>query len=496
MASDDLNNFVSRRNIFFSSSSIYAGSPAGFWEYGEIGTRIRLKLADFWRKNLVEQEGFVELEGSQILPEIVFKASGHLDNFNDPIVQCKKCSALHRADVLIADKINDIVPESLDVEQLSAMISKHQVACPKCGSKDFEKVKKFNMMMGLDIGATGNQKAFLRPETCQSLFCDFQMAYKNFRGSLPMGLSQLGKSFRNEIAPRNSLLRAREFCQAETEIFFDPKKINDCEKFDEIKDVDINFLLSNEKSVKKISAEVAVKNKVVSGKLIAYYIVRLQQFFEKLGFDNSNLRFRQLNDDEKAFYAKETWDFEVNSSFGWIELAACNYRSDHDLSMHQKFSKSKLSLKDDSGVEFIPHNFELSIGFDRMFLLLLDASLKKELRGKEERLFLSLPLSLEPWQVAVFPLVKKDGLLEKSQDVCALLRNHGFSVFFDEKGSIGKRYARVDEVGVKFAITIDYDSLSENSITLRDRDSTNQKRVSIDELSVTLWKLFNNLESF
>jgi len=495
MPKEEITNLALRRALFFPSAEIYPSAPSGFWEFGPVGNAIRRKIVDFWRKELVEKEGMMEIDGAQILPEDVFKASGHLESFNDPIVQCKKCHALNRADKLIATVSGDTVPESLATPELDKLIKKHKVQCPKCKGNDFDKVRNFNMMMGLQVGATGDQPAYLRPETCQSIFLDFKRLYKIHRGDLPLGIAQAGKSFRNEIAPRNTLLRQREFGQMEIELFFNPDKINEVELFDEVKGYKLNLMLLKDGKVHKVSCQQAASKKIVSGKFIAYYLARVQQFYAKIGIPLEKMRFRELDKDEKAFYAKETWDFEVETDLGWIELMACNYRTDYDLAGHSKQSKQELSVNE-GGKKFVPHVFELSAGLDRSFYVILDLSFRKEKRGKEERSFLSLHPRIAPFVAGVFPLVKKDGLAEKARDVFNALNNSGFDILFDASGSIGKRYARVDEVGCPWAITLDYDSLKDNSVTLRDRDSMKQKRVPSEKLSELLWLLLTGKKTF
>lgn len=487
-------NLSLRKNLFFPSAEIYANSPSGFWEFGPIGNRIRRKVLDVWRKNLLDKEGFEEIAGSVILPEAVFVASGHVKSFCDPIVRCLKCSSLHRADKLISDAINEIVPESMSTVELGSLIKKHEVKCPKCGSRDFDEVRKFNMMMKLDIGATGDSVCYLRPETCQSIFVDFSRVYKGGRQNLPLGLAQEGKSFRNEIAPRNTLLRERELGQMEVEVFFNPKKIDVVEKWSEVENYKVNLLLLG-KEVKKFTCKEAAEKGIVSGRLVAYLLARTQQLYASYGISVEKMRFRQLADDEKAFYAKETWDFEVETDLGWIELAACNYRTDYDLKGHSEVSKKDLSVTED-GENFIPHVFEISAGIDRTFYVALDLAYRKEKRGQEERVFLSLVKDIAPFFAGVFPLVKKDGLLEKGIEIDNELTSFGFETIFDEKGSIGRRYARIDEIGVPYALTIDYDTMKDNTVTIRERDSLEQKRIPVKDLAHTLWLLKNNKKEF
>ena len=318
MPKEELQNLALRRNLFYPAAEIYSSAPAGFWDFGPDGATIRRKVVDFWRKELVQKERFLEIYGAQILPEAVFRASGHLESFNDPIVQCKKCNSLHRADKLIADAANDIIPESLSTPELDSLITKHKVKCPKCGSANFGEVRKFNMMMRVDIGATGDQTCYLRPETCQSIFCDFMRIYKGSRRTLPLGLAQAGASFRNEISPRNTLLRERELGQMEIEIFFNPGKINEIDAWEEVENYKLNLFLLKDKKVHNVPCKEAVDKKLVSGKLIAYYLARVQQLYHKFGIPVEKMRFRELEDTERAFYAKETWDFEVETDLGWI----------------------------------------------------------------------------------------------------------------------------------------------------------------------------------
>ncbi|MBI2597973.1 MAG: glycine--tRNA ligase [Candidatus Diapherotrites archaeon] len=497
MAAEDIVNLAQRRSVFFPSAEIYSSAPAGFFDFGSVGNAMRRKIVDFWRKELVEKEGFEEICGSQVLPKEVFVASGHLQNFADPIVLCNKCQSVFRVDSLVSLAVGEPVAESLSPKEFDELIKKHRVKCTKCKSMDFAPVQKFNMMMEVSVGATGKDVAYLRPETCQSIFLDFARIFKTARKSLPLGIAQAGNSFRNEIAPRNALIREREIGQMEIEVFFNPKKINEIVGFEDVKDYKLNLFLLKSKRIEKISCADAVSKKIVSGKLIAYHLARTQQFFEKLGIPIEKIRFRELEKEARAFYAKETWDFEVETSLGWVELVACNYRSDVDLTAHQKQSRTDLSIKEEGDAQpFVPHVFELSAGLDRALFVLLDLAFRKEKRGPEERVFLDLHPRIAPFFVSVFPLVKKDGLFESGKEIFEELNNGVFEVFFDEKGSIGKRYARVDEIGVPFAITIDYDTMKDSTVTIRERNSLAQKRVKVSELFDVLLKMFLGKMSF
>ena len=486
MPKEEIVNLALRRALFYPSAEIYSNSPSGFWDFGPDGETIRRKVIELWRNILVEREGFVEIHGCEILPEDVFKASGHLENFNDPVTQCAKCKTHHRSDTLIEDATKKVVPESMPVAEMDTIIKKSNIKCPKCKGA-LSETKLFNMMMKTNVGATAEHPAYLRPETCQSIFLDFHRLYKTMRQSLPFGIAQAGNSFRNEIAPRNNLLREREIGQMEIEIFFNPEKINDFPKFEEVADYKLNLMLVGKKTA-GITCKDAVRKKLVSGKLIAYYLARTQQLYEQYGIPAGEMRFRELEEDARAFYAAETWDFEIKTDLGWIELIACNYRTDFDLKGHGKESKKDLSVTED-GKKFIPHVFELSAGIDRTFYVVLDLAFRKEKRGPDERIYLDLNPRVAPYLAGIFPLVKKDGLLEKAREIFNTLSEYEFDVFFDEKGSIGKRYARIDEIGVPYAVTVDYDTMKNNTVTLRDRTTMKQTRVKIPELHDTLWKL-------
>ncbi|MFH1239629.1 MAG: glycine--tRNA ligase [Candidatus Diapherotrites archaeon] len=486
MPQEEIVNLALRRSIFYPSADIYPNAPSGFWDFGPVGESLRRKIIELWRKELVQKENMLEIYGAQIMPEAVFKASGHLENFDDPIVQCLKCHSHFRADKLIEEKTKESLPESMADEKFTELIEKNNIKCTKCKGV-LGKVKRFNMMMKTEIGATGQNPCYLRPETCQSIFLDFSRLYKTMRLNLPFGIAQAGTSFRNEISPRQSLIREREIGQFEAEIFFNPDKINEVENFDDVENYKINLMLIGKK-MNPISCKDAVSKKIVSGKLVAYYITRVQQLFEKYGIPVKAMRFRELAKEARAFYAKETWDFEVETDLGWIELMACNYRTDYDLKSHSKESKKDLSVNED-GKKFIPHVFELSAGIDRTLYVVLDHGFRKEKRGPEERTYLKLPARVAPFFVAVFPLVKKDGLKEKAESLYKELSDFEFDAFFDDKGSIGKRYARADEIGTPYAITLDYDTLEKGTVTLRERDSMEQKRIKIQELPETLWKL-------
>src|SRR5438094_1169317 len=260
------------------------------------------------------------------MSQSVFMASSHLSSFADPIIGCQKCKSIFRADKLITEITTIIVPESADLVEFDKVILEKNIVCPKCKGS-FEKARKFNMMFEVGIGPE-SESAYLRPETCQSIFVDFPRFFKSMRGKLPVGIAQIGKSFRNEISPRQSLLRLREFYQAEIEVFCNPNKLDDLEKFSDVENTEIRLMVDDQ--IKKMTCKEALDAKILPNKLVAYYLGLLVEFYHKSGIDRSKRRFRKLTDKEKAFYATTAFDFEVETTIGWLELVACNYRSDYD----------------------------------------------------------------------------------------------------------------------------------------------------------------------
>ena len=480
MTYDDVMKLALERGFYFPSSEIYADAQAGFWEYGPSGVSLKNKFLELWRRELVRRDKMIEIDGSQIMSKSVFVASGHLASFADPIVRCKKCKSTHRADKIIVEVSQIEIPESADLDEFDKTIVEKNIKCPKCNG-DFENAKKFNMMFEVGIGPEG-ESAYLRPETCQSIFVDFPRIFKTMRGKLPLGIAQTGKSFRNEIAPRQSLLRLREFYQAEIEVFCNPAKLNDLGKFSEIKDTKIRIQIDNE--IKSMTCKEAVDSQTIPNEFVAYYLAILAEFYEKTGINMEKSRFRKLGDKEKAFYAEVAFDFEVETAVGWLELVACNYRADYDLNSHSDKSKEKFEVMD-GDEKVLPHVFELSMGIDRSMYTILEHSLRED--KENERMVLSLKPYLSPIHVGVLSLVKKDGLAEKTDEVYLNIKRK-YDVFLDHSGAIGRRYRRLDEVGAPYAITIDHQTLDDDTVTIRMRDSMEQSRIKISELDEKLSK--------
>ena len=477
---DNVMKLALERGFYFPSCEVYGDSQAGFWEYGPNGVSIKNKFLELWRQQLVRRDRMLEIDGSQIMSKSVFEASGHLGNFADPIVKCKECKSTFRADKLIVDVSEVEIPESSDLNEFDNVIKEKAISCPKCNGS-LDNTKKFNMMFKVGIGPE-EEEAYLRPETCQSIFVDFPRLFKTMRGKLPIGIAQVGKSFRNEIAPRQSLLRLREFYQAEIEVFCNPNKLDVLDKFSEIENTTLR--IQNEQEVVTVTCKQAVESGIIPNKFVAYYLGLLSEFYKKTGIDMNKSRFRKLGEKEKAFYAEVAFDFEVETTIGWLELVACNYRSDYDLSSHAKKSKEKFEVMDNDE-KVLPHVFEISMGIDRSLYCVLEHGYRDD--KENERVVLSIRPYLAPVHVGVLSLVKKDGLAEKTNDVYLNIKTK-FDSFLDHAGAIGRRYRRLDEIGAPFAITIDHQTKDDDTVTIRSRDSMSQDRVKIKDLEEILSK--------
>jgi len=471
---EDVMKLALERGFYFPSCEIYPDAQAGFWEYGPSGVSLKNKFLELWRRELIRRDGMMEIDGSQIMSKSVFEASGHLGNFADPIIKCTKCKSTFRADRTIAEISKIEIPESADLEEFDNTILKNHIKCPKCKG-DFENAKKFNMMFKVGIGPE-EEPAYLRPETCQSIFVDFPRLFKTMRGKLPLGVAQVGKSFRNEISPRQSLLRLREFYQAEIEVFCNPNKLDEMENFTEIQNTVIRVLSNSE--LISMTCKEAVETGIIPNKFVAYYLGILTEFYDKSGIDITKSRFRKLGDKEKAFYAQIAFDFEVETTIGWLELVACNYRSDYDLSSHANKSKEKFEVMDNDE-KVLPHVFEISMGIDRSLYTILEHNLHDD--KEHERIVLSLKPYLSPIHVGILSLVKKDGLKEKTDEIYLQIKRK-YDAFLDHSGAIGRRYRRLDEIGTPFAVTVDHQTLKDETVTMRKRDSMEQQRVKISEL--------------
>jgi glycyl-tRNA synthetase len=479
MSFDEVVRLAQQRGLFFKSAESYPNAPAGFLDYGPLGVALRGRLLNLWRRTIVKKDGMIEIDGTQILPRAVFEASGHLESFTDPFVRCSKCGSVFRPDKLLEDKTGKEVPEKLTDADYDEMMAKAGVKCLKCGSY-LKGTSRFNMMFKVGIGP-GQEEAYLRPETCQSIFVDFPLLFKTQRAKLPIGMAQVGRSFRNEIAPRQALIRLRELNQAEVEVFFNPKKTDD-PRFEWAQTEELQFRAPDGAESKLTLADACAKG-LVPNKLVAHYLALMAGFYVAAGVPKENLRFRILSAEDRAFYSLAAFDLEVKLSIGWVELVACNYRGDYDLGRHAKVSGSEFTV-DDVGEKVLPHVFELSMGIDRSLYAVIELSM----RGEGDRRTMALPPYLSPVLACVFPLVNKDGLQELARSIYADLQED-FDAFYDESGSIGRRYARADEVGVPACVTVDYDTLKDNTVTIRYRDTRAQERVKVPELAAKIGAL-------
>jgi glycyl-tRNA synthetase len=430
-----------RRGFIFQSSEIYGGLN-GCWDYGPLGVELKRNLKNYWWRTMVhERDDVVGMDGSILMNRAVWKASGHEDTFSDPMVDCRSCKARFRADQLI-DK-------------------KGAKQCPSCGGKDLTEPRAFNLMFKTYVGATEDESSvtYLRPETAQAIFVQFKNILEISRKKLPFGIAQIGKAFRNEINPRNFTFRSREFEQMELEYF--------------------------------CRAEEGMK-------LLEYWKEKRLKFYEDIGISREKLHVLTVPDAERAFYSKGTYDIEYEFPFGRQELEGVAYRTDYDLSQHQKASGKSLEYFDEETKQkFIPHVVEPSAGVDRTVLALICEAYSEDEapdeKGKmETRTVLRFHPRMAPIKCAVFPLLKnKEQLVAKAKEIVDLLRPH-MSTFYDESGAIGRRYRRQDEIGTPFGVTVDFETLGErdrqlqDTVTLRDRDSMKQERVKISDLAQLL----------
>jgi glycyl-tRNA synthetase len=482
---EEITNIAGKRGFFFPSGEAYLPT-AGFWTYGHLGTLMKHKLENLWRNFFLGlNSNYFEIEDVNIMAKNVFQSSGHLAHFNDPLTECTKCKFRFRADELVEDETG-IKVDGMKEKDMEKVIRENKLKCPKCGGALGE-VRFFNMMFDLKVGATGDSVMYLRPETAQSAFVSFKREFMALREKLPMGLAVIGKAFRNEISPRQGFFRLREFTQAELQIFFDPSKIDEVENWGEIRNQKLRlFLVKNrEKGIVETTCEEANK-KMGLPKFYVYHLAKVQKFYlDLLKIPKDKFRFRELSEKERAFYNQLHFDAEIEMDTlgGFKEVAGVHYRGGYDLTQHQKGSGEKFEILND-GKRFIPHVLELSFGVDRHIWALMDVFFRKE---KERSLFL-FPSEISPAEVAVFPLVSKDELPEKAMEVSNLLKSLGFNVTYDSKGSIGRMYRRVDEIGCPAMITVDHESLKNNTVTLRDRDTMKQIRVKVPELGEILRK--------
>jgi glycyl-tRNA synthetase len=466
---EDMAAFCKKKGFVYPSGEIYGGL-SGFWDYGPLGSELKKNLKDSWWKYHVQnREDIVGIDGSIITNPTVWEASGHVDCFTDVYVVCKKCKK----------------PNKLDKNEVG------KVKC-ECGS-DYDVKGDINMMFTTQVGPVEGTSAYLRPETAQLIFSNFKLVAENARLKLPFGIAQMGKAFRNEISPRDFLFRCREFEQMEIEYFVHPKKTNECPFIKEVLNHKIaiwseDLQVKNKEAV-KMSMKDALDKKIIKTEWHAYWLAMEHKWFISLGASADDFRIRQHVADEKSHYALDTWDLEYKFPFGFKELQGMANRTDFDLQSHIKHSKKDLSLFDEETKEkVVPHVVaEPSQGVDRAFLVFMFDAYEDD--PKRGNIVLKLSSKLAPVKIGVFPLVNK--LKDEGRKVYDTLKEE-FVCQFDSSGSVGKRYARADEIGTPYCLTYDFDSVKDKCVTVRDRDSTKQIRVKIEELKEVLRKLLGS----
>ncbi len=485
-----------RRGFVSPTAEIYGGA-GGFYDYGPLGTLMRQKIIDLWRQSFVlDEDNIFEIAGSTMLPESVFKASGHLDSFDDPLIQCEKCKSMFKADDTIK-RITGTSAEGLSLDELDKIIAENKIECPSCKGP-LSKARDFNLMFKTEIGSTGGIKGYLRPETAQNIFINFKRLANFMRNKLPFGIAQMGSAFRNEISPRNFLIRGREFEQMEIEMFYDPAKENEHPRFQEVADIEIN-IVTREMQEKgwekllKITAEKAVDDGIIPNQYLAYYLAMETLLLKEFGIPEDDFWFRHMQDHEAPHYSAGNFDLEANLSIGHMEIIGNALRTDYDLQKHAKATNSAFEIVSPDGKKIVPHVCEPSLGVGRIFYTVLEKCYREDERGWS---WFQFPPPIAPLEVAVFPLMKKDGLAELAQEIHNELKDAGYLSYYDESGKIGKRYARADEIGIPYCVTVDYDSLKEFSITIRDRDTMKQIKLPIEDLEIALGELMDEEAGF
>jgi glycyl-tRNA synthetase len=559
-----INELARRRGFFWQSYEIYGGA-SGFVTYGHLGARLKQNIERKIREFYVYRLGIMEIESPIIAPEKVFEASGHVEHFKEPMVECQKCKKKFRADHLIAEtiKIPQTEAEKLSLKEIKDTIEKEKIFCPECGGA-LSEPKQFLTMFKTTIGPYSDAVGYARPEAAQGIFVEFRRLYEMAREKLPFGVIQIGRALRNEISPRQGLLRLREFTIGDLEFFFDPEEPN-CYLLKEVENETLQLVLAKNRlkgseEITKVTVKEALEKGYIKAEWQAVFMAISKKLLIALGVPAEKQRFIEKLPWERAHYSAQTFDQEVLvERWGWIEVTATAHRTDYDLKRHTEFSNQDMyvfkeyekpvekeqviikpimeklgpafkkeaakvaemlskadpksveaSLKEhgyfmlgkykilpehlevrqektvERGRRFIPHVIEPTFGSDR----LLYVTFEYAYRVKDDRTVMSFPRDIAPIQVGVYPLVSKDGLPEKAMELYKILVNEGFVAEYDEAGSIGRRYARADEIGIPLGITVDYETLKENTVTIRDRDSWKQVRSRIEDLPELLHKYF------
>ncbi len=565
-----INELARRRGFFWQSYEIYGGA-SGFVTYGSLGAKLKQNIEKKLRELFVNKLGILEVESPVITPSKVFEASGHVDHFKEPMVECLKCKKRFRADHLLQEfaKISESETEKLSLKELKAAIEKHEIRCPECGGT-FGAPKHFLTMFETTIGPYSEAVGYGRPEAAQGIFVEFKRLYEMAREKLPFGALQIGHALRNEISPRQGLIRLREFTIIDLEFFFDPEEPN-CYLLKEVENEKLRLLLAENKlkgseEITEVTVKEALKKGYIKIEWQAAFMALAKRLLIELGVPAEKQRFIEKLPWERAHYSLQSFDQQAYvERWGWVEVSGHAYRTDCDLKKHMEFSgedmnvfkeyekpieKEQLTIKPtmaklgptfktetakvadmlskadpkeveasfkksgfyvlgkykilpehidivrqkvvERGKHFIPHVVEPSFGSDRLFYVALEYAY----RVKDDRAMLSFPRDIAPIQLGIYPLVSKDGLPEKALKLHKIMLDEGFVAEYDEAGSIGRRYARADEVGIPLGITVDYETLSDNAVTIRDRDSWKQVRTKIEDLLELLHKYFRGKIDF
>lgn len=440
---DEIVTHLITSGFVFQDSEIYGGL-SNSWDFGPLGVELKNNIKKLWWEKFVrESPTNVGIDAAILMNPNVWKATGHVATFADPLIDCKACHARHRADTLIEKTHPEVDVAGMTNEQMIQFIKDNKVVCPVCGKSDFTDIRQFNLMFRTHIGVTEESESlvYLRPETAQGMFVNFKNVQRTTRRKIPFGICNIGKSFRNEITPGNFIFRVREFEQMEMEFFCKPG--TDLEWFSYWKNYSLKFL-------------------------------------ESLNISEENLRYRDHEPEELAFYSKGTTDVEYKFPFGWGEILGVADRTDYDLKRHAEASKQTLDYLDpETNEKYVPYCIEPSMGVERIFLMIACEAYDVQQLEKDTRVVMHFKPCIAPYVAAVLPLSKQLG--EQAKEVLAMLNKH-FSITYDETGSIGKRYRRQDAIGTPYCITIDFDTINDKCVTIRDRDSMEQVRMPIDKV--------------
>ncbi len=489
MKSDELFALLRRRGFLWPSSEIYGGAQ-GLFDYGPLGVALKRRLEEAWSAWFLGlSDDYHAIQPSELLPEAVVRASGHLENFTDPEVTCGHCHHAFRAETVL-EKVRPEGVDGLSATAIAELVAQHRIACPSCGQAALTVPAPFNLMFGVDFGVTGREKAYLAPETAQGSYLAFARMWEVGRKTLPLGLAVIGRAYRNEIAPRQVLFRMRAFTQAELQVFFDPASF--AVPFSAVRDERLPVLRADRRAAGATDVEWTSAAELVAGGLPEFYVFHLAHLFrffrDVLGYPAERIRLFEKSEVERAFYNRIQFDAEVrlDSLGGFRELGAVHYRGDYDLGRHAKGSGKDLAVTLTDGRRVLPHVLEITFGIDRNLWALADLHLAVE----DERTVFRLPAYLAPIPLGVLPLLKKEhGPYARS--LLDRVRRAGVPAAYDASASIGRRYARMDEAGAPYCVTVDGETVdpshpAHDTVTLRQRDSRAQERVPVEGLAARL----------